>query len=151
VCSPRAQAGVAATPERLRLSDAVCSGLQLTEHWQDVAEDFSRGRVYIPAEDLRRFGCGRDDLGAPVAAPEFRRLLAFEVARAHRLLDEGAPLVRTLRGRPGFAVAAFVAGGRSALGAIARADFDVLGATPRPGRRHRAAALLRTLAGARRG
>jgi phytoene/squalene synthetase len=72
------------------------------------------------------------------------------VARAHRLLDEGAPLVRTLRGRPGFAVAAFVGGGRAALAAIARADFDVLGATPRPARRHRAAALLRTLAGARR-
>jgi squalene synthase HpnC len=141
----------AATPERMRLSDAVCSGLQLTEHWQDVAEDFSRGRVYIPAEDMRRFDCDRDDLGSPVASDAFRRLMAFEVARAHRLLDEGAPLIRTLRGRPAFAVAAFVAGGRSALHAIARADFDVLGATPRPARRHRAAALARTLAGARRG
>src|SRR5436190_6039989 len=69
----------AATPERLVLSDAVCSGLQLTEHWQDVAEDFSRGRVYIPAEDLRRFDCDRGDLAARQATPAFRRLLAFEV------------------------------------------------------------------------
>lgn len=141
----------AATPERVRLADAICTGLQLTEHWQDVAEDLARGRVYLPAEDLRRFGCQRDDLAAPVSGEPLRRLIAFEVARAHRLLDQGAPLIRTLRGRPRFAVAAFVAGGRAALDAIARAGYDVLGATPRPARRHRAAALVRALtAGSRR-
>jgi squalene synthase HpnC len=136
----------AATPERIRLSDAVCSGLQLVEHWQDVAEDLGRGRVYLPQEDLRRFDVTGDHLSAPVAGEPVRRLLAFEVARARRLLDEGAPLVRTLRGRPALAVAAFVAGGRAALDAIAAGGYDVLGATPRPSRRQRAAALARTLA-----
>jgi squalene synthase HpnC len=136
----------AATPEQVELSDAVCSGLQLVEHWQDVAEDLGRGRVYLPAEDLRRFGVTRDDLAAPRATEPVRRLMAFEVARAHRLLDRGAPLIRTLRGRPALAVAAFVAGGRSALDALAAGGYDVLGATPRPSRRQRAGALLRTLA-----
>ena len=78
-------------------------------------------------------------------------LMAFEVARARRLLDEGAPLVRTLTGRPALAVAAFVAGGRAALDAIARAGYDVLAHSPRPSRIQRATALARTIAGSHRG
>src|SRR5213594_2681717 len=53
------------TPERVPRSDAVCTGLQLLEHWQDVAEDHARGRVYLPQEDLDRFGVGSGDLVAP--------------------------------------------------------------------------------------
>ena len=123
----------AATPERLRLSNAICSGLQLVEHWQDVGEDYRRGRIYLPAADRDRFGVRDEDLGAPAPSPAFGRLMAFEVARARRLLDDGAPLIGTLRGRPALAVAAFVAGGRSALMAIERAGYDVLGGRPRPG------------------
>ena len=141
----------AATPDRLSLSDSVCSGLQLVEHWQDVAEDLGRGRVYIPAEDLDRFGCTPNDLAAPAAAEPVRRLMAFEAARTRRLLDEGAPLVRTLTGRPALAVAAFVAGGRAALDAIVRAGYDVLAHSPRPSRIQRAIALARTIAGSHRG
>jgi squalene synthase HpnC len=137
----------AATPDRLRLADAVCTGLQLTEHWQDVHEDFRRGRVYLPREDLVRFGCTDHDLAAPHAGPAFARLMAFEVARAGSLLAEGAPLARSLGGRSGFAVAAFVAGGRSALEAIARAGYDVLSRTPRPSRARRVWDLAGTLAG----
>jgi len=137
----------AATPERMRWSDDVCTGLQLTEHWQDVAEDFRRGRVYLPREDTERFGCTEDDLAASRPSPGFRRLMAFEVARARGLLDRGAPLAGDLGGRAGFAVAAFVAGGRAALDAIERAGFDVLGRTPRPTRVSGGAALGRTLVG----
>jgi hypothetical protein len=82
----------AATPERIALSDQICAGLQVIEHLQDVDEDRARGRVYI----------GRFD-GA---------------AHARALLDEGAPLVRLLRGRARLAVAGFLAGGRVALDAI---------------------------------
>ena len=82
----------AATPERIALSDRVCTGLQLVEHWQDVGEDARRGRVYLPAEDLERFGVAEDDLLGARTGERLRRLLAFEVARARRLLDEGAPL-----------------------------------------------------------
>jgi squalene synthase HpnC len=136
----------AATPERVALSDAVCTGLQLAEHCQDVAEDLARGRVYLPQADLRRFGVAVADLRAPAAGPRVRALMAFEVARARDLLDRGAPLQRTLRGRPALAVGAFVAGGRAALAAIERARFDVLGGPPRAGAGLRAAWLLRTLA-----
>ena len=136
----------AATPERIRLSDSICTGLQLVEHWQDVAEDLARGRVYLPQEDLASFGCSRNDLAASPPGRAFRRLMAFEVRRARALLDEGAPLARHLGGRPGFAVAAFVAGGRSALDAIARAGYDVLSARPRPSVIVRAWTLVRTLA-----
>ncbi|MFL5957572.1 MAG: squalene synthase HpnC [Solirubrobacterales bacterium] len=137
----------AATPERVRLADAICTGLQLTEHWQDVVEDLDRGRVYVPLADLARFGCEVDDLRRRPAGAEVRSLLAFEVGRARSLLAAGAPLVRTLRGRPALAVAGFVAGGRAALDAIQRAGYDVSGGPPRPSRPMYARALAATLAG----
>ncbi len=125
----------AATAERLQLSDAVCSGLQIVEHCQDVAEDLSRGRLYLPAEDLERFGCSEADLAQAPAPPPVRALLCFEGLRARTLLERGVPLVASLRGRPRFAVAGFVAGGLAALDAIARRDYDVSGGAPRPRRR----------------
>jgi squalene synthase HpnC len=136
-----------ATPARIALSDSICTALQLTEHCQDVAEDLARGRVYLPLEDLRRFGCADADLAREHASGPLREVLAFEVARARGLLDEGAPLIAQLWGRPGLAVAAFLAGGRAALEAIERAHFDVLAGPPRAGRARRALALLATLRG----
>jgi phytoene/squalene synthetase len=81
-----------ATPERIALSDRICAGLQVVEHLQDVEEDRARGRVYIASPDA--------------------------AARARGLLDDGAPLVRQLRGRARLAVAGFLAGGRAALDAL---------------------------------
>lgn len=121
-----------ATPARIAQSDQVCTALQLAEHWQDVAEDYAAGRIYLPREDRERFGVGEGELGAGLATPALRALMEFQVQRARRLLDSGAPLVGTLGGRPKLAVAAFVAGGRSALGAIERAGYDVIGQRPRP-------------------
>ena len=134
-----------ATPERIALSNKICSGLQLVEHWQDVAEDYARDRVYLPLEDLGRFAVGEQELGAPSASPRFRDLMEFEVGRARELLAQGAPLIRTLSGRQALAVAAFVAGGRSALDAIERARYDVLSSRPRPGFALRLMALFSTL------
>ncbi len=125
----------AATPERFAESDAVCTALQLVEHCQDVAEDLARGRLYLPAEDLARFGCHERDLRAPSASLAVRELLSFEVARVRTLLDLGAPLTRTLSGRPRLAIAGFVAGGRAAADAIERRGFDVLSGSPHPRRR----------------
>jgi squalene synthase HpnC len=121
-----------ATPERIELSDKICTALQLAEHWQDVAEDLGRGRVYLPQEDLRRFAVTDDDLRAAHASPAVKTLMAFEVARARELLREGDPLVAMVPGRGKLAIAGFVAGGRAALHAIAAADFDVLAGTPKP-------------------
>jgi squalene synthase HpnC len=135
----------AATPERLELSNHVCTALQLAEHCQDVAEDYAAGRIYLPQEDLSRFGVAETDLARPSTPAALRQLMAFEVQRAGELLDQGAPLARTLRGRPAFAVRAFVAGGRAALTAIERSGYDVLAVQPRAGRTRRAGALLREL------
>ncbi len=134
-----------ATPARIALSDSVCTALQLAEHCQDVAEDLARGRIYLPAEDLRRFDCVEADLASEHASASVRAVLAFEVARARGLLADGAPLIAQLRGRPKLAVAAFVAGGSAALDAIEGVRYDVLPGPPRAGRVRRAAALARTL------
>jgi squalene synthase HpnC len=135
----------AATPERLELSDAICSGLQVTEHLQDVREDLGRGRVYLPQEDLARFGCDEADL-ATVPSPErVRTLVAFEAERARALLRQGAPLIRTLRGRPRFAVTAFVAGGRAALAGIERGGFALHSTPPRPSPPQRLTALAQSV------
>ena len=121
-----------ATPDRIELSDKICTALQLAEHWQDVAEDLGRGRVYLPQEDLRRFAVSDDDLRAAQASPAVKTLMAFEVARASDLLGQGAPLVGLVPGRGKLAIAGFVAGGRAALHAITAADFDVLAGPPKP-------------------
>ncbi len=115
---------------RAELSDAICTALQLAEHWQDVAEDLRAGRVYLPADDMERYGCSARDLAAESAGAPVRALIAFEVARARALLDTGAPLIGSLRGAARAAVAGYVAGGRAALAAIAAADYDVLRGTP---------------------
>jgi squalene synthase HpnC len=136
----------ALTPAREVLSDQVCTALQLAEHWQDVAEDFRAGRIYLPGEDLARFGVTEEDLAAPQASPQLRGLMAFEVERARQLLDKGAPLVGNLRGAARVAVAGYVAGGRAALAAIAGAGYDVLRVTPKPRRGRLVAEVLRAYA-----
>jgi squalene synthase HpnC len=131
----------AATKARIALSDNICTALQLAEHWQDVAEDLGNGRIYLPREDLERFGCTEADLAAPSAGPAVRELMRFETDRAARMLDSGAPLVHTLHGAARLAVAGYLAGGRAALAAIRAQDYDVLRGTPR-GRKPRLAAEL---------
>jgi squalene synthase HpnC len=134
---------------RAELSDAICTGLQLAEHWQDVAEDMRAGRIYLPAEDMRRYDCTEQDLQRERAPEQLRRLLAFQVQRAGDLISAGAPLIGTLRGAARAAVAGYVAGGRAALAAIAAADYDVLAATPRPRKSRTAAALIAAYVAAR--
>ena len=135
----------AATPERVWLSDLICTALQLTEHWQDVAEDHAMGRVYLPLEDLDRFNCPVDAIAQRQPTSEFRALMQFEVDRAWGLFDQGATLVRTLPGVRGMAIAAFIEGGRAALQAIHEADYDVLTQSPRPDARAKLRAALRVM------
>ncbi|WP_233521958.1 squalene synthase HpnC [Streptomyces triticagri] len=120
------------SPERVRRSDAVCSGLQIVEHLQDVAEDLSRDRIYLPAEDLKRFAVSEADLAAPSAGAPVRALVAFEAERARGLLNEGTSLVGSVQGRLRLLLAGFVAGGRAALRAVEAAEFDVLQGPPKP-------------------
>jgi squalene synthase HpnC len=135
----------AATPERIAWSDAVCTGLQLAEHWQDVGEDFGRGRIYVPLEDMERFGVTEADVAATRPGAAFAGLMRFEVARARDLLRDGLALVGSLRGRHRLAIAAYVGGGRAALDAVERSGYDVLRRSPSAGARARLAATVAVL------
>jgi squalene synthase HpnC len=127
---------------RGELSDSICTALQLAEHWQDVAEDFRADRIYLPAQDMKEFGCTEGDLSLGSTPPQVRALVAFETRRAAAMLDAGAPLIATLRGAARLAVAGYVAGGRAALAAIAAAGHDVLPGAPAPRKQRLAAELL---------
>ncbi|MCT9077722.1 squalene synthase HpnC [Streptomyces fulvoviolaceus] len=122
------------TPERIRLSDAICTALQIVEHLQDVAEDLGRDRIYLPAEDMKQFHVQEADLATKTAGASVRALVAYEAQRARDLLNEGAPLVGSVHGRLKLLLAGFVAGGRAAIQAIAAAEYDVLPGPPKPGK-----------------
>jgi squalene synthase HpnC len=139
----------AATDERVRLSDKVCSALQVIEHCQDVGEDYGRGRIYLPGDDLRRFGCEETDIKETITPTRLRGVVALEAGRAARMLDEGVPLVAGLTGFAKIAVAGYVAGGRAAVAALERGRHDVLGRGLRPGKPRLAREWLRILTKAR--
>jgi phytoene/squalene synthetase len=122
--------GLAAEPELVAASDDVCTGLQLVNFLQDVPRDLELGRVYVPAEDRRRFGAPA--LDRPSA--ELTGLLQFEAQRASALLNRGEVLQSHIRGRVGRAVGLFARGGLAALDALEAADWDVFTRRPRPSR-----------------
>ena len=126
-------------PELVALSDDVCTGLQLVNFLQDVPRDLALGRVYLPAEDRRRFAV--TELAEP--NEPLRRLLEFEAGRARGLLGSGEELGRRLGGRVGRGVALFARGGLAALEALERADWDVFTQRPRPSRARLALAVIR--------
>jgi squalene synthase HpnC len=117
---------VAATPANVADSDAVCTGLQVLEHCQDVGEDLRRGRVYLPADDLAAAGIARADLAAQRTTEAVREVVARQVRRSRELLAAGPALVGRLHGWARFAVSGYVAGGLATADALAEADFDVL-------------------------
>lgn len=125
----------AATPDNLVASSAICTGLQLVNFWQDVAIDWKKQRVYLPQEDLRRFGVTEDDIAAQRVDDRWRALMDFEVSRARALLHCGAPLARRLPGRIGWELRLVVMGGLRILHRIERADYDVFRARPTLGPR----------------
>ncbi|HZP56735.1 MAG TPA: squalene synthase HpnC [Dehalococcoidia bacterium] len=124
--------------ERARLADATCTALQLANFWQDVSRDLAQDRVYIPQEDLRRFGLGDDDLRAGAADARYRDLMRFEVERARELFRRGRALEAMVDRRARTDVRLFRLGGEAVLDAIARAGYDTLRARPRVGKARKA-------------
>ena len=116
--------------ERRRLADFTCTALQLANFWQDVARDYRMGRIYIPLEDMERFGYTERELAQGLVTESFRSLMRFEVERARGLFRRGLDLVDTLDGRFKLDVALFTKGGLSILDAIERQDYDVLSRRP---------------------
>ncbi|WP_238009448.1 squalene synthase HpnC [Dactylosporangium sp. AC04546] len=131
-----------ADPARVVLSDRVCTALQVVEHLQDIAEDHRRGRVYLPAADLDRFGVRDTDLAAATANSALRAVVRFEAGRAKAWLDAGAPLLTALHGWARVAVGGYLAGGYATLKALRRSGYDPLPGPPRPRRRDIAASWL---------
>jgi phytoene synthase len=120
----------AESPENLRASDSICTALQLINFWQDVAIDARKDRIYLPQEDLRRFGVDESQVLRGDASGGWRPLLQFEVNRARALLLSGAPLGTRLRGRIGLELRLIVAGGARILDKITRNEEDVFRRRP---------------------
>jgi len=116
--------------ELVAASDDVCTGLQLVNFLQDVPRDLELGRIYLPAEDRRRFG----DPALDRPGEELRRLLRFEAARSAALLRSAEVLRVKIGGRLGRAVALFGRGGLAALEALESAGWDVFTRRPKPSR-----------------
>ena len=111
-------------------SDDICTALQLANHWQDVAIDLAKDRVYLPAEDLDRFGVTVDELKTGSPGPKFKGLLRFEVERARDYFVRGKPLCAAVGGRLGLELRAVWSGGWRILDRIEENDFDVFARRP---------------------
>jgi squalene synthase HpnC len=131
--------------ERQARSDEICTALQLTNFWQDVAGDLGRGRVYLPEEDLDRFPGSREALVGRAANEGFRRLLAFEIARTRELFGNGLALADLVNGRLAREVRLFAGGGLALLDRIEAVDHDVFARRPTLGRADLARLVLRGL------
>lgn len=112
--------------ERQRLADRTCTALQLANHWQDVARDYASGRIYLPAEDMRRFGVSEQDLGRSKATPAFVEMMRLQVERARQWFLEGAPLAAKVNRELAMDILLFSRGGMAVLEAIEQQGYDVL-------------------------
>jgi squalene synthase HpnC len=116
--------------ERWQLSDFTCTALQLANFWQDVSADFAKGRIYLPLDDMRRFGVSEDDLAAQRNTAAFCDLMRFEVERARDWFQRGWPLAAKVDRELALDIQLFSRGGQEILRAIERQGYAVLGRRP---------------------
>jgi squalene synthase HpnC len=116
--------------ERQRLSDYTCTALQLANFWQDVSADYAKSRIYLPLEDLRRFGVSEQEIRAGHNTPAFREMMRFEVVRAREWFTQGLPLAERVSRELALDIELFSRGGLEILNAIERQDCAVLGRRP---------------------
>ena len=117
-------------PERQQLSDYTCTALQLANFWQDVSADYLKGRIYLPLEDLRRFGVSEEIIRDGQNIPAFREMMKFEVNRAREWFTQGLPLVAKVNRKLATDIELFSRGGQEILSAIEKQDYAVLGRRP---------------------
>lgn len=115
---------------RRELADATCTALQLTNFLQDISLDYDKGRIYIPLEDMRRFGVAEEDIARRRMTAAFQELMAFEVKRARDLFGKGLPLTGMIDGLAKLDVRLFSYGGLAVLDALETGGYDVF--TKRP-------------------
>ena len=111
-------------------SDNICSALQIINFLQDIAIDYGIGRIYMPQDELARYGVSEAGIAAQVANEAWRDFMRFQVERARHMLLEGAPLARVLTGRVGLEMRMIIAGGERILRKIQNARYDVFGHRP---------------------
>jgi squalene synthase HpnC len=136
-----------ASEENFRLSDATCTALQLANFWQDVRQDYNRGRIYIPQKDLAFYHVGEEYIANGIVTPEFRRLMHCEVDYARTLFEEGLPLIGNVNRDLALDLDLFSRGGLEILRAIERRGYDVLTARPSISKGTKLALLLRAVCG----
>jgi phytoene synthase len=117
-------------PELFALSDCICTALQLTNFWQDVAVDLDRDRIYLPLEDLQRFNYTLDDLRAGRVDERWRELLKFEMARTRQLFDQGKPLAERVAPELRVQLRLTWLGGMTLLRKIEPVGYDVFRRRP---------------------
>ena len=118
----------------LAQSDGICTALQLINFWQDVAVDWRKDRVYLPLQDMAKFGVSEDDIAVQRLTPEFKRLMAYECEKAFKMLQAGSGLVHQLPGRLGWELRLIVLGGQRILQKLDEAGYDVFRHRPELGR-----------------
>jgi len=116
--------------ERQRLSDFTCTALQLANFWQDVSLDYDKGRIYLPLQDLKRYGVSEEDISAQRNTPDFCEMMRFEVERAREWFQRGLPLARQVDKELAIDIELFSRGGLEILNAIERQGYKVLGQRP---------------------
>ncbi len=130
--------------ERASLSDQVCTALQLANFWQDVVEDWQRGRRYLPADAMERFGVSENMIAEPRFTPQFQAMMEWLVDYTGEMLEAGGEIVNTVDAELAVTLRLFVQGGRAALDGIVKQGYDVLERRPSVSK----ATKLRLLAGA---
>ncbi len=115
---------------RQQLSDFTCTALQLANFWQDVSPDYGKGRIYIPLDDMQRYGVSEQDIASRSVSPQFRELMKFEVDRAREWFTRGLPLASSVDKELAIDIELFTRGGQEILNAIQRQDYDVLTSRP---------------------
>jgi squalene synthase HpnC len=133
--------------QNFKLSDATCSALQLANFWQDVRVDYAKGRIYLPQDDMQRFGVSEEIIARGEATPEFRALLRHQVDFARGLFEQGLPLIGRVNRDLAIDLDLFSRGGLEILRAIERRDYDVLSARPAISKRTKLGLALRALGG----
>jgi squalene synthase HpnC len=133
--------------ERFALSDQTCSALQLANFWQDVRVDYGKDRIYLPREDMDRFGVDEAAIAAGRFSPQFRDLMRYEVDYARRMFHAGLPLIGMVDRELALDLDLFSRGGLEILRAIERQSYDVLRARPSISKSRKVALLLTALSG----
>lgn len=116
--------------DNLACSNAICTALQLVNFWQDVEIDFRKDRIYLPQEEMARFGVTENQIAARDVSGGWRELMRFQVERARAMMLKGSPLARRLPGLIGLELRTVVQGGLRILEKIENVRGDVFRRRP---------------------